>query len=163
MSKVRFWRQFLRRALVAGTVVPALALIAVGMGRVSSPAGAAVQGLTCTGISGKAQKVVTFSGCQPTAKTGGTATATRLASDTSLTLHWSKGRRTSFTVKYSVAAKNQNPCPRPKLEYLGKGKVTADSTGTTSPGAAVKLSVCIDPSTGKTFPLAGKTTVDIAP
>jgi hypothetical protein len=162
VSKV-FWRQFMRRALVAGTVVPAPALIAVGIGTASSPAGAAGQGLTCTGISGKAQKVVTFSGCKPTAKTGGTATATRLASDTSLTLHWSNGLRTSFTVKYRVAGKNQNPCPMPKLEYLGKGKVTADTTGTTSPGAAVKLSVCINPSTGKTFPLAGKTTVDIAP
>ena len=66
-------------------------------------------------------------------------------------------------MKYSVAGKDQNPCPRPKLEYLGKGRVTADTTGTTSPGAAAKLSVCINPSTGKTFPLAGNPTVDIAP
>jgi hypothetical protein len=160
--KISFRRSRFRWSiLVLGVAAPSLAFISAGVGLTSSPAGAAAQGLTCTAISGKAQTTVTFSGCKPTAKTGGTATATRLASDNSFTLHWSKGLTTSFSVTYSVPGKKG--CSSHELEYLGKGSVTKDTTGATSPGAVAKLIVCINPSTGKAFPLQGKMTLDIAP
>ena len=162
MLKIPFRRgRFLWRIVVPGVAVPSLAFTSVGVGLMCSSAGAASQGLTCTAISGKAQTTVTFSGCKPVAKTGGTASATRLASDNSFTLHWSKGLTTSFSVTYSVAGKKG--CSSHELEYLGKGSVTKDTTGATSPGAAAKLIVCINPSTGKAFPLQGKMTLDIAP
>jgi hypothetical protein len=70
--------------------------------------------------------------------------ATSLA--TGGTINWINGKTT--TVKLTVVEGDSTTCPAGNTRYDAKGKVTADTTGSTSVGAKVKASVCVNNTTG---------------
>jgi hypothetical protein len=111
--------------------------------------------ITCTKLSGSSNTSngvtnTKLSGC--TGNTGGSgkskSNGTRMApfrSDqpTSVTYKWSNGKTTSFTVSYSAGS----GCTQPgAMTVVESGSVTADTTKSTSVGAAVTATVCAYPS-----------------
>jgi hypothetical protein len=134
----RFSR-FLASALLVGS--GALATV----GTATSASALDPTGIRCKVLTGNIATTVTLKKCN--GNTGGASqamTATSLA--TGGTINWVNGKST--TVKLTVAEGDSTTCPVNNTRYNAKGKVTADTTGSTTVGAKVKAAVCVDNGTG---------------
>jgi hypothetical protein len=106
------------------------------------------KGITCTTLSGKVNLTKgttkeTASGC--TGKTGGSGTAKGSNTATSVTTKWANGKSTTFTGSSTAGT----GCPSGDYAEALNGTVSADTTGSTSVGAAVTGTLCYNPSTSK--------------
>ena len=131
------------RLLLSGVVVASGAFATVAT---ATPASALPTGIKCRVLTGNIATTVTLKRCR-VGNTGGASkpmTATSLA--TGGTIEWINGKTT--TVKLTVVEGDSTTCPVGNTRYDAKGKVTADTTGSTSVGAKVKASVCLDNATG---------------
>jgi hypothetical protein len=130
------------RFLASAVLVGSGALAAVGT---ATPAGALPTGIKCRVLTGNIATTVTLKKCS--GNTGGASqamTATSLA--TGGQIKWVNGKTTDVSLK--VVQGDSTTCPTNNTRYDAKGKVTADTTGSTTVGAKVKASVCVDNTTG---------------
>jgi hypothetical protein len=134
----------IKKRIVCGSIAIAAALVPVaGLTAIAAaPAGAAVNGIKCSALSGKANTStgadnIKVSTC--TGKTGGSGTSKGAITDTSATIKWANGKQTVITESYASGS----GCPTGQTTELISGNVTSDNTGSTTTGAAVSATVCV--------------------
>ena len=120
----------------------------------AGPAWAQKPSITCTGFSGtlvlEAETVGHVSGCSPS--TGGWGTVTSgpgfsLSTYTRVTITWANSTWT--TAKFvAKATASEKGCPADEFKFKAKGKVTADTSGSTAAGAKFAFQFC-EISTGQ--------------
>jgi hypothetical protein len=117
-----------------------------GLRPLPSPAGAAPKGISCSKLSGSANTTtgaekIKLSGCN--GNTGGSGTQKGTVTATSGTVKWHNGKSTTGT-QSAVAGSG---CVTGDLTEVISGNVTAETTGSTSVGAAVSATICAAPGT----------------
>ena len=153
------------RIMIGAAALTAAAVPFAGMALNATPAGAkAPKGITCskgTG-SGKVAKLsatIDLSSC--TGTTGGKGTTTGKEGATTGTIKWGNGKSTSLTETQGTGTN----CPSTAADdELITGTVTADTTKSTTVGAAVSAEFCVNVKGSKfTLALAPGTKFVIAP
>ena len=147
------------RIMLGATALTAAAVPFAGMALTAGPAGAAKapKGITCSGGTGsgkvaKLSATINFTGCTPSTKTGGTGTTKGAEGASSATVTWKNGKTTTFTETMGSGT----ACPTTDAaDELITGNVTADTTKSTTVGAAVSAEFCVTlNSAGTNFKLA---------
>ena len=152
------------RIMLGATALTAAAVPFAGMALTAAPAGAkAPKGITCTTGTGsgkvaKLSATIKLSGCSGTTGKSGTTTGKEGATSGKIT--WANKKTTSFT----EATGNGTNCPSTSADdELITGTVTADTTKSTAPGAAVSGEFCVTVKGSKfTLKLAPGTKFTIA-
>jgi hypothetical protein len=146
----------LKNRIMLGAAVGAAALVPLaGMSALaSSPAGAAKpKGIACSALSGKVNSAgtakITVSGC--TGNTGGSGKSKGSATASTGTVKWNNGKSTTSSEAYASGS----GCPGSDVTEVVSGNVTADSTGSTTVGAALSGTICYNTATSKLSLLAG--------
>jgi hypothetical protein len=147
----------IKNKFMLGAVLGSVALVPVaGMSALTaSPAGAAKpKGITCTKITGKVDGTtfsakINFKTC--TGTTGASGKSTAAQTDPTTTINWANGKSTTFTnVENADGTKCKASATLLADETLS-GAVTADTTKSTTVGAAVTGEFCVteNATTGK--------------
>jgi predicted RecA/RadA family phage recombinase len=148
-----------------GSRVIAAAVLAGSMGvgafAFTTSASAGFPAIKCTTLTGNAANTIVLSGCN--GNTGGASMAIPAGSfATGGTIPWVNGQSTTVTLTATagenstkgidkVADPKTGKCAAGSSEYESKGKVTADTTGSTTVGKAAKTEVCLDASQNLTL------------
>ena len=135
------------RIMLGATALTAVAVPFAGMALTAGPAGAAKapKGIKCTGGTGsgkvaKLSATINLTGCTPTTKTGGTGTTKGTEGAPTGTVNWKNGKSTTFTENMGTGTN----CPSTDADdELITGNVTADTTKSTTVGAAVSAEFCV--------------------
>ena len=139
MNRSRLVRLLMVPALAAPVVAASLAF--------AGPASAGA--VVCTGLTGNAGGTPPpqVTGCNDTANTGGTGTATGALSSPA-TLSWasSGGGTSTIKFKYKILTGKKNKCPAGDSSASITGKVTGHTGSGSSVSGAVSATVCIDGS-----------------
>ncbi len=138
-----------KNRMVRGAVVLAAAVVPLAgvTALAASPAGAKPpKGITCSKLSGSANTSTGADKTKDTVCTGTTGASGKskgMVTDTTVTVKWANGKSTTFT----QTATASSGCTQPNsLTEVESGSVTADTTGSTTIGAAVSGTVCVVPS-----------------
>jgi hypothetical protein len=137
--------RIIRAALCGSVAVVPLAGVSVLLG--ANPAGAVAKGITCSKVSGKADvnnntSKISLSGCNGNTGTKGTSKG-QAAVGTTGTVKWANAKSTSFTE--TVATGTTCPVTSTLIaDEVLSGSVTADTTKSTTVGAAVTAEVCVN-------------------
>jgi hypothetical protein len=112
----------------------------------AGPASAAPPGIKCSTLTGNINNTVTLSGC--TGNTGGGSMPISAGSFASGgPIPWLNGKTTTVTNSSSSTETDgteAKKCSTPaETEFESTGKVTADTTGSTTVGAKVKSEACV--------------------
>jgi predicted RecA/RadA family phage recombinase len=138
----------MRRVILAS--VAALALPLGFTVAASVPASAATLSIRCTHLSGSISgSTAKLSGCSGNTGKSGTVPIASFASGTG-TITWANGKTTSVSGTVTSPSKDETEtksCAAGSTEYLLKGKVTADTTGSATVGGTVHAEACLS-STG---------------
>jgi hypothetical protein len=139
-------------AAVAGSaaLIPLAGVAVLGVG----PAGAAATGISCAKVGGNANvpansSKITLKTCNGNTGTKGTIKGTAAVGSTG-TVKWANGKSTSFTESTATGTKcaaTGGPIGGALVaDEVLSGSVTADTTGSTTVGAAVTAEVCVYPT-----------------
>jgi len=135
---------------VALTATSVVMVVTVGSGVLAGPAWAQKKSITCTGFSGlivlKGETVGSLSGCSGATGGSGTYSSGPYFSvySTRMTIRWANG--TSTTVGFLADVSNNNTGCSSGFKLKAKGRVSADSNGSTASGAKVSFKFCEVPT-----------------
>ena len=155
------------RIMIGAAALTAAAVPFAGMALSAGPAGAkAPKGINCTGGTGSGSvaelsATIKLTGCS--GNTGGTGSTTGTEGASSGTIKWGNAKTTTFSENPPGSG---SACPTTTLDELITGSVTADTTKSTSSGAAVSGEFCVTLNSANTkfkLKMAPGTKFTIAP
>lgn len=130
-------------AICGATIAMTSTVVTAAFGGAASAAPKPV--ITCTSYSATffySGDTGSVSGCS--GQTGGTGTLTFVSNQsgaTTLTVTWANSDRTAATIPVGGPGRKSQQCPD-ALRNTVKGRVSADSTGSTAVGAKLRIRVC---------------------